>query len=421
MDSTTDDRAVSDSLAPEMTPPKPETLLITLTGKDRPGVTSAVFGALAGAGLEVVDIEQIVLRGQLVLGVLVTAPRNVTRVRAAVVDTARALGMDVEVETGVGDNKARGAGRSHVTVIGLPLRAAAMAAVAGRIADAGANIDRIERMARYPVTAIDLHVSGVATDALRTVLAPEAATHGIDIAVQPANLLRRGTRLIVMDVDSTLVQGEVIEMLAAHAGCEAEVARVTEAAMRGEIDFAESLRSRVALLEGVPASALDEVYDAIVLAPGARTMVRTLRRLGYRFAIVSGGFSQITDRLAADLGIHFSRANELEIVDGRLTGRIVGPIVDRAGKAAALREFAAEIGVDEAATIAIGDGANDLDMLNAAGLGIAYNAKPLVRDAADTAVNVPYLDAIMYLLGISREEVVAADAEAGIVTPAPPI
>ncbi|MBB3044668.1 phosphoserine phosphatase SerB [Nocardioides soli] len=404
-----------------MTAAKPETLLITLTGKDRPGVTSAVFGALAGAGLEVVDIEQIVLRGRLVLGVLVTAPRNLARVRAAVVDTARALGMDVDVETGVGDNKARGAGRSHVTVIGLPLRAAAMATVAGRIADAGANIDRIERMARYPVTAIDLHVSGVATDALRTVLAPEAAAHGIDIAVQPANLLRRGTRLIVMDVDSTLVQGEVIEMLAAHAGCEAEVARVTEAAMRGEIDFAESLRSRVSLLEGVPASALDDVYDAIELAPGARTMVRTLRRLGYRFAIVSGGFSQITDRLAVDLGIHFSRANELEIADGRLTGRIVGPIVDRAGKAAALREFAAEIGVAEAATIAIGDGANDLDMLNAAGLGIAYNAKPMVRDAADTAVNVPYLDAIMYLLGISREEIVAADAEAGIVTPAPPV
>ncbi|MDF1602387.1 phosphoserine phosphatase SerB [Nocardioides sp. YIM 152315] len=400
---------------------KPETLLITLTGKDRPGVTSAVFGALASAGLEVVDIEQIVLRGRLVLGVLVTTPRNLARVRAAVEDTAAALGMDVDVETGVGDNRARSAGRSHVTVIGLPLRAAAMAAIAGRIADAGANIDRIERMARYPVTAIDLHVSGVATDALRTVLAPEAAEHGIDVAVQPANLMRRGTRLIVMDVDSTLVQGEVIEMLAAHAGCEAEVTRVTESAMRGEIDFEESLRSRVALLAGVPQRALDEVYDAIELAPGARTMVRTLRRLGYRFAIVSGGFSQITDRLAADLGIHFARANELEIVDDHLTGRIVGPVVDRAGKAAALREFAAEIGVPEAATIAIGDGANDLDMLNAAGLGIAYNAKPMVRDAVDTSVNVPYLDAIMYLLGISREEVVAADAEAGIVTPAPPV
>jgi len=239
--------------------------------------------------------------------------------------------------------------------------------------------------------------------------------------VQPANLLRRGMRLIVMDVDSTLIQGEVIELLAAHSGYATEVALVTDRAMRGELDFEESLRTRVSLLAGVEESALDQVYEEIVLAPGARTMVRTLRRLGYRFAIVSGGFSQVTDRLAADLGIHFSRANELEIEDGRLTGRIVGDVVDRAGKAAALRQFAAEVGVSEASVIAIGDGANDLDMLNAAGLGIAYNAKPMVRDAADTAVNVPYLDAIMYLLGISREEVEAADAEAGIVTPAPPV
>lgn len=400
---------------------RPETLLITLTGPDRPGVTSAVFTALSSAGVEVLDIEQIVLRGRLILGVLVTQPRNAQRIIASVQSTASALGMTVDVDQGVGDNKARGEGRSHVTVIGTPLRASAMAAVAGRIADAGANIDRIERMARYPVTAIDLHVSGASTETLRTVLAVEAARQSIDIAVQPASLLRRGTRLIVMDVDSTLIQGEVIEMLAAHAGCEPKVAEITEAAMRGEIDFAESLRARVALLEGVPASALDDVYDDIVLAPGARTLVRTLRRLGYRFAIVSGGFSQITDRLAEDLGIHKARANELEIVDGRLTGRIVGPIVDRAGKAAALREFAAELAIPEAAVIAIGDGANDLDMLNAAGLGIAYNAKPVVRNAADTAVNVPYLDAIMYLLGISREEIEAADAEAGIVTPRPPI
>jgi phosphoserine phosphatase len=397
------------------------TLLITLTGKDRPGVTSTVFETLAAFGGEVLDIEQIVLRRRLVLGVLVTAPRDWKGLAAALERVAAELDMQVEVDRGTGDNRARPDGRSHVTVLGMPLRPRSVAAIAGRIADAGANIDRIERMARYPVTAIDLYVSGVETDALRTVLAPEAAAHGIDVAVQPANLLRRGTRLIVMDVDSTLVQGEVIEMLAAHAGCEAEVARVTDSAMRGEIDFEESLRSRVALLEGVRESVLDDVYAAIELAPGARTMVRTLRRLGYRFAIVSGGFSQITDRLAADLGIHFARANELEIADGRLTGRIVGPVVDRAGKAAALREFAAELGVPEAATIAIGDGANDLDMLNAAGLGIAYNAKPMVRDAVDTSVNVPYLDAIMYLLGISREEVVAADAEAGIVTPAPPV
>jgi phosphoserine phosphatase len=224
-----------------------------------------------------------------------------------------------------------------------------------------------------------------------------------------------------MDVDSTLVQGEVIEMLADHAGCGPEVTRVTEAAMRGELDFEESLRSRVALLEGLDAACLDAVYDALQLAPGARTLVRTLLRLGYRFAIVSGGFSQITDRLSEDLGIHFARANELEIVDGKLTGRIVGQVVDRAGKADALRQFAAEAGVPQQAVIAIGDGANDLDMLNAAGLGIAYNAKPVLQDAADTSVNVPYLDAIMYLLGISREEIEAADAEVGIITPAPPI
>ncbi len=149
--------------------------------------------------------------------------------------------------------------------------------------------------------------------------------------------------------------------------------------------------------------------------------MRVLRRLGYRFALVSGGFSQITDRLAEDLGIHYARANELEIVDGMLTGRIVGRVVDRAGKAAALQEFADAVGVPLEATIAIGDGANDLDMLNAAGLGIAFNAKQVVQDAADTSVNVPYLDAIMYLLGISREEIEAADADAGIVTPAPPL
>ncbi|HXH78629.1 phosphoserine phosphatase SerB [Nocardioides sp.] len=399
----------------------PKTLLITITGKDRPGVTSAVFATIAAAGVEVLDLEQIVLRRRLVLGLLVTAPRDWKKLRAAIEETASGLGMNAEVLRGQGDNQPRRMGRSHVTVLGSPLRASAMAAITGRIADSGANIDRIERMARYPVTAIDLAISGVETEVLRPLLAAEASRQGIDIAVQPANLLRRSMRLIVMDVDSTLIQGEVIEMLAAHAGCEDEVARVTDQAMAGELDFEASLRARVALLEGVPAGAIDEVYDAITLAPGARTLVRVLRRLGYRFALVSGGFSQITDRLAADLDIHYSRANELEIVDGLLTGRVLGPVVDRAAKARALREFAADIGVPEGATIAIGDGANDLDMLNAAGLGIAYNAKPMVRDAADAAVNVPYLDTIMYLLGITREEIEAADAEAGIVTPAPSI
>src|SRR5215218_928935 len=314
---------------------KPETLLLTVSGKDRPGVTSAVFAALTKAGVEVLDIEQIVLRRRLILGILVTAPRDWKRVRDAVQATADELGMSVDIDHGTGDNKVRREGRSHVTVIGAPLKAGAMAAVAGRIADSGANIDRIERMARYPVTAIDLHVSGADPDHLRALLSLEAATQSVDVAVQPASLLRRAMRLIVMDVDSTLVQGEVIELLAAHSGHRAEVAALTEQAMRGEMDFEESLRARVALLQGVSESALDEVYGELVLAPGARTLVRTLRRLGYRRGLVSGGFSQITDRLAQDLGIHYTRANELEVADGVLTGGIVGDVVDRPGKAQA--------------------------------------------------------------------------------------
>jgi phosphoserine phosphatase len=399
---------------------QPQTLLITLTGPDRPGVTSTVFAILARAGVEVLDIEQIVLRQRLILGVLITAPRDWKKLRSTVTRAAEDLGMQVEIERGVGDNKARRSGRSHVTVIGIPLSALAFAAVAGRIADSGANIDRIERMARYPVTAIDLYISGADPDRLRDVLAAEAARQGIDIAVQRADLVRRGMRLIVLDVDSTLIDGEVIDMLAAEAGVAAEVSSLTAGAMHGELDYADSLRKRVGLLAGLDQGALDRVYDQIVVNPGARTLVRTLRRLGYRFALVSGGFSQVTDRLAADLGIHYSRANALEIADGRLTGRITGEIVDRAGKAAALRQFAAEVGVSTEAVIAIGDGANDLDMLSAAGLGIAYNAKPVVREAAHTSVNVPYLDAIIYLLGISREEVEAADAAAGVTTPMPP-
>jgi phosphoserine phosphatase len=217
-------------------------------------------------------------------------------------------------------------------------------------------------------------------------------------------------RLVVMDVDSTLLQDEAIDLLAARAGCAAEVSALTTAAMRGEIDYARALRERVALLAGLDAAVLDELTDKLRLTPGARTLVRTLKRLGYRCGIVSGGFTQITDRLTAELGLDYAAANTLEIAGGRLTGRITGELIDRPGKERMLRQFAAEAGVPLSQTVAVGDGANDLDMISAAGLGIAFNAKPAVRSAADTSVSVPHLDAILYLLGISRDDVEAADA-----------
>ena len=386
------------------------TALVTLTGRDRPGVTSRLFAALAGGGeLTVLDIEQVVIRGRLVLGVLLGCgpDPDLTAIHRGIRAVAADLGMDVEITMGSAE-PARQRGQLHVTVLGKPLRPAAIAAIAGRIAAHGANIDRIDRLADRPVTCIEFAVSGAEPGALRAALARESVAQGVDVAVQRGGLHRRLMRLIVMDVDSTLIAGEVIDMLAARAGCAEQVAKLTAATMRGDLDFATALTERVALLAGQDAAILDQVRQELRLAPGARTLITTLGRLGYRCGIVSGGFSQITDPLAADLGLDYAAANTLEIAGGKLTGRLAGPIIDRAGKVDALRRFAAQADIPLSQTVAIGDGANDLDMIAAAGLGIAFNAKPAVRDAADTSISVPYLDTVLYLLGLSRDELEAA-------------
>jgi len=390
---------------------RPLTILVTLTGRDRPGVTSRLFTTLAAHQLNVLDIEQVVIRGRLVLGVLLEGgpDPDLTAIHRGIRAVAADLGMDAEITTGSREAPRR-RGQLHVTVLGSPLTPAAVAGIAGRIAANGANIDRIDRIADRPVTCIEFAVSGASPDVLRTALARDSAELGVDVAVQRGGLHRRGMRLVVMDVDSTLIDGEVIDLLAARAGSAEQVAKVTAATMRGDLDFAASLRERVAMLAGLPASVVEEVRREVRLAPGARTLVRTLRRLGYRCGIVSGGFTQITDSLVAELGLDFSAANTLEIADGTLTGRLTGAVIDRAGKAAALRAFAGQAGVPLSQTVAIGDGANDLDMIAAAGLGIAFNAKQVVRDAADASVSVPYLDTVLYLLGVTRDEVEAADA-----------
>jgi phosphoserine phosphatase SerB len=238
------------------------------------------------------------------------------------------------------------------------------------------------------------------------VLLDAAAAHGVDVAVQPERLERRAKRLVVLDVDSTLIRDEVIELIADEVGCRDEVAAITARAMEGGLDFVASLRARVALLAGADVAALDRAAARVRLTPGARTLVGTLKRLGYTVAVVSGGFDHVVDPIAAELGIDHAVANRLEVVDGRLTGGLVGPILDRAGKARELVRIAAHERVPLEQTVAIGDGANDLDMIAAAGLGVAFNAKPVVRAAADTSVNVPRLDAILFLLGIPADEIV---------------
>jgi len=403
---------VSDARGPVSDAPG---LLVTLTGRDRPGVTSAVLASVNRHRLTVLDVQQVVIRGRLILGVVFGEVRDAVAVQRDLQAAAAALDMELEVSTGSTGGPSLAAARHdrcHVTVLAAPLTPQALAGVAGRIADLGGNIERIVRIAQQPVTAVELEVTGADPDRLKSTLVREAAAAGLDVAVQRAGLLRRAKRLVVMDVDSTLVQGEVIEMLAAHAGCSEAVAVLTSAAMAGELEFAESLRRRVALLAGLDARVLDEVRQEVRLSAGARTLVRTLKRLDHKVGIVSGGFTQITDGLVTDLGLDFSAANTLEVLDGRLTGRLIGPIIDRAGKARALERFAAAAGVPLEQTVAVGDGANDLDMLARAGLGIAFNAKPVVRAAADTSVSQPYLDAVLFLLGISREEIEAAEAAA---------
>jgi phosphoserine phosphatase len=386
-------------------------LLMMVTGRDRPGVTSGLFEVLAPLGARVLDMEQVVIRERLVLGILVSLGDDEDHTRKLLEERAAELGVDIEFQRTAARRPSAEVVRHYVTVLGQPLSARAIAGITARIAGCGANIDSITRLSRYPITSFELLVSGCASERLRRELSAEAAVQHVDVAVQRASLYRRAKRLIVLDVDSTLVQGEVIEVLASEAGAKAEVAAITAAAMTGELDFEQALRRRVALLEGLDAAVLDRIRAGIRLTPGARTLVRTLRRLGYVTAIVSGGFTQITNDLADRLGIDHTAANTLEIMDGRLTGKLLGPVIDRAGKAVALERFAAAAGVPLSQTVAVGDGANDLDMLSRAGLGIAFNAKPVVARAADTAVSVPYLDVILFLLGITREEVEAADAE----------
>lgn len=381
--------------------------VITTTGPDKAGVSAAFFRVLSSRNVELVDVEQALFSGRIALAAYVRLnPDAIEEISSGLRNTLSIYAQHVTVELTEEPLQSRPRSTHVVALLAPVVSAEQMAAVGTELANFGANIDRIRGLSQKPLTGLELSVTvPEAEDSLRKALAELSRRIGLDIAIERTGLLRRSKRLICFDCDSTLITGEVIEMLAAHAGREAEVAAVTERAMRGELDFEESLRERVATLAGLPASVIDEVAAQIELTPGVHTTLRTLKKMGYRTAVVSGGFIQVLEGLAQELELDYVRANTLEIVDGHLTGKVIGKVVDRKAKEEFLREFAADSGLSMDQTIAVGDGANDIDMITAAGLGVAFNAKPALREVADASVNHPHMDEILQFLGVSADEV----------------
>ncbi len=381
--------------------------LVLLSGVDKPGITQALFNTLAPFKISILDIEQVVIKDRLILTVLISLnPDHQEAIEEDLQKIASEIGVDIATlysvtESGFIVSKQ---GLIHVVVLGKKITPQAIALISSAIASQNSNIERIFRTAFAPVLAIEFVVSGSSQAELSQLLTPIAAVHSVDIAVLPGGSMRYARKLVQLDVDSTLIAQEVIELLAAKAGAGEEVKKITDAAMRGELDFAESLRARTALLRGLPESVISEVQKEISLTPGARNLVATLNKLGHSVSVVSGGFIDVIEPLLKDLEIKHYKANKLKIEDGLLTGEIEGEIIDRAAKATALRDFANELGINMSHTIAIGDGANDLDMIAAAGFGIAFNAKPAVKAAADSAISDPYLDSVLYLLGITSQD-----------------
>ncbi|WP_163990574.1 phosphoserine phosphatase SerB [Pyxidicoccus caerfyrddinensis] len=395
-----------------MTPRPSERVLVTVTGRDAPGITSRLTGLLADSGAELLDVEQVVVQGRLTLCLLVHLP-EARGVLKELLFAAHELGVALDFQVVDAPPPAptaldAGPVRYVVTAVGRALGARELHAVAQRLAAHGANIERITRLTETHLGSVEFHLTlppGTTPDALkRALLALSMEAGSFDVALQRESLFRRGKRMVVMDMDSTLIRIEVIDELARAHGVGEQVSRITERAMHGEMDYDESLRQRVSLLAGLDVAVLRRIADNLPLTEGAETLIRVLKRLGYRTAVISGGFSVAAEALKARLGIDHAYSNVLEAQDGKLTGRTVGPIVNARRKAELLESLAKQEGILLDQVIAVGDGANDLLMLEKAGLGIAFRAKPKLREAADTSISAGGLDAILYLLGLTARE-----------------
>ncbi|RKH54178.1 phosphoserine phosphatase SerB [Corallococcus llansteffanensis] len=395
-----------------MTARPSDSVLLTVTGRDGPDTTARLTGFLADAGTELLDVEQVVVQGLLTLALLVRLPDSTggEGPLQALQALARELGVTVDVRAVAPMSAPPGPEplRYVVTAVGRTLGAREVHALTARLAAQGARVERITRLSETPLGSVELHVmlpSDVDPSALkRALLALSMESTTFDVALQRESLYRRGKRMVVMDMDSTLIRIEVIDELARAHGVHAKVAAITERAMHGEMDYDESLRQRVALLAGLDVQVLRELAANLPLTEGAETLLRVLRRLGYRTAVISGGFSVAAEALQARLGIDFAYSNTLEAADGKLTGRTVGTIVNARRKAELLETLARQEGILLEQVIAVGDGANDLLMLEKAGLGIAFRAKPRLREAADTSISAGGLDTILYLLGLTARE-----------------
>ncbi len=396
-----------------------EIVLLSIRGKDGPGITSALMGVLAKAGgIRILDIEQTVVHKKLLLSILIQFPKPSgpqASLLKELLFTAKKMGVELNFEVFDPSLLGEDEGRHQyaITCLGNEIGAGAISLIAKALADRKVNIDRISKLTLKNISALELlaHAKhALDPKKLSQELLSLSTKIGIDIAIQKHDFLRRSKRLVVMDVDSTLIQNEVINELAKEAHVAAKVAAITERAMQGHMPFAKSLKERVACLKGVETAVLDRVYKRLKLTAGAERLIRVLKRLGYKIGLVSGGFTYFTDRIQERLDLDYAFANQLEIKNGKLTGKLTGPILDAERKALILTTIAQgeKISLDQ--VIAIGDGANDIPMLTKAGLGVAFNAKPKVRKKAHFAMsNHNRLDSVLYLLGISEREIATLD------------
>ncbi len=387
-------------------------IVITVNGPDAPGIVSSITSILSENAVKIIDIEQIVIRKLILLSMMLDLRESkggqISLLKDLLLE-ARRLNVDLDFKIASYDEHLQHDNNFMyaVTCLGEKITAQVVAQISHAIYSENVNIERITQLSQGELSCIEMIVKtdkAINVQDMTRKLLSISSDFGVDIAVQKENIFRRSKRLVVMDMDSTLIQVEVIDELAKSAGHGEEVSGITSKAMNGELSFNESLNKRVELLRGLDENVLDEIYHNIPFTPGAKKLVKILKKLGYKTAVISGGFTFFTDRLKNELGLDYAFANKLEIKDGKLTGKVLGKIINGESKAEILEDIADKEDISLDQVVAIGDGANDLLMLDKAGLGIAFNAHKTVREKADYNISQENLDSIIYLLGISEKE-----------------